>query len=43
MRTAMILGSYWGKKILDRLPRVWFTRIIEAVILISGIQFIFFQ
>jgi uncharacterized membrane protein YfcA len=42
MGTVMILGSYLGKKILDRLPRVWFTRIIEAVILISGVQFILF-
>lgn len=42
MGAVMILGSYLGKKILDRLPRVWFTRIIEAVILLSGLQFIIF-
>lgn len=42
MGAVMILGSYLGKKTLDRLPRVWFTRIIQAVILLSGLQFIIF-
>ncbi len=42
MGSVMILGSYLGKRTLDRLPRIWFTRIIEAVILMAGIQFLFF-
>ncbi len=41
MGSVMILGSYLGKKILDRLPKIWFTRIIEAVILVAGLQFLF--
>lgn len=41
MGLVMIFGSYSGKKIVDRLPKVWFTRIIELVVLVTGIGFIF--
>jgi len=40
MGLVMVFGSFAGKKIVDRLPRIWFTRIVEAVVLISGIGFI---
>lgn len=40
MGLVMILGSFTGKKIVDRLPRIWFTRIIEAVVLITGMGFL---
>lgn len=39
MGLVMILGSFIGKKIIDQLPRVWFTYIVEAVVLITGIGF----
>ncbi len=40
MGMVMIFGSFTGKKIIDRLPRIWFTRIVEAVVLVTGIGFI---
>jgi len=40
MGLVMIFGSFTGKKIIDRLPKIWFTRIVEAVVLISGIGFL---
>jgi len=40
MGLVMIFGSFTGKKIIDRLPKIWFTRIVEAVVLITGIGFI---
>jgi uncharacterized membrane protein YfcA len=40
MGLVMVFGSFTGKKIVDRLPRVWFTRIVEAVVLLTGIGFI---
>jgi uncharacterized membrane protein YfcA len=40
MGIVMIFGSFTGKKIVDRLPRIWFTRIVEAVVLITGIGFL---
>jgi uncharacterized membrane protein YfcA len=40
MGLVMIFGSFTGKKILDYLPRIWFTRIIEAVVLLTGIGFL---
>lgn len=43
MGLIMIWGSYLGKKILDWLPVIWFTRFIEAVVLFSGIQFLIFS
>lgn len=39
MGLVMIFGSYIGKKIIDHLPQVWFTYIVEAVVLITGIGF----
>jgi uncharacterized membrane protein YfcA len=35
---VLILGSYVGKRILDRVPERIFPRIIEAVLLVSGLQ-----
>ena len=40
MGLVMIFGSYTGKKIVDRLPQVWFIRIVEAMVLLAGIGFI---
>lgn len=40
MGVVMIFGSFIGKKIIDRLPKVWFTYIVEAVVLITGIGFV---
>lgn len=36
----MILGSYLGKRILDRLPERVFVWIIEAVLIIAGLTFL---
>lgn len=36
----MILGSYMGKRILDRLPEQVFVLLIEALLLIAGIGFL---
>lgn len=36
----MILGSYLGKRILDRLPEKLFVWIIEATLLIAGVGFL---
>lgn len=36
----MILGSYLGKRLLDRLPERWFPPIVEAVLVVSGLQFL---
>jgi hypothetical protein len=40
MGLVMVFGSFTGKKIIDRLPGIWFTRIVEAVVLLSGIGFL---
>lgn len=37
---VMILGSYLGKRILDRLPEKVFVWIIEATLLIAGVGFL---
>lgn len=37
---VMILGSFLGKKIVDRLPEKIFVAIIEAVLVISGLLFL---
>lgn len=34
----MIAGSYLGKRVLDRLPAAWFARLIEAVLIVAGLQ-----
>jgi uncharacterized membrane protein YfcA len=34
----MIAGSYLGKRVLDRLPAVWFARLIEVVLIVAGLQ-----
>ena len=36
----MILGSYLGKKILDRLPERLFVLLIETTLIIAGIGFL---
>jgi uncharacterized membrane protein YfcA len=36
----MILGSYLGKKILDRLPERVFILLIETTLLVAGIGFL---
>lgn len=38
--TVMILGSYLGKALLDRVPERWFPLIVEGVLLVSGLQFL---
>lgn len=40
MGVIMFGGSYIGKSIVDRLPKEWFTRLVEAVVLLAGIQFL---
>ena len=37
---VMILGSYLGKKILDRLPERLFVLLIEATLIVAGIGFL---
>lgn len=37
---VMILGSFLGKRIVDRLPEKVFVQIIEAVLIIAGVTFI---
>ena len=37
---AMILGSWTGKKIIERLPKHIFLIIVEILLIISGIQMI---
>jgi uncharacterized membrane protein YfcA len=37
---VMILGSYLGKKILDRLPERVFILLIETTLLVAGIGFL---
>lgn len=38
---AMILGSWFGKKIIQKLPKETFLVLVEALMVISGIQLIF--
>lgn len=40
---VMILGSYLGDRILDRLPDRVFFLLVEAVLIVSGIQFLLFR
>jgi uncharacterized membrane protein YfcA len=37
---VMIVGSYLGKKILDRLPERVFILLIETTLLVAGIGFL---
>jgi uncharacterized protein len=37
---VMVLGSYVGKRIVDRLPEKVFVRIIDATLVIAGIHFL---
>ena len=37
---VMILGSYLGKKILDRLPERVFILVIETTLLVAGLGFL---
>jgi hypothetical protein len=39
---VMILGSFLGKRVLDRLPERVFPILIEAVLIITGLQFVVF-
>lgn len=40
---VMILGSYLGDRILDRLPDRAFYLLVEAVLIFSGVQFLLFE
>lgn len=40
MGVVMFGGSFIGKNIVERLSKVWFTRLVEAVVLLAGIQFL---
>jgi len=40
---AMILGSWAGKKIIEKLPRHIFVFIVEILLLVSGLHLIFFN
>lgn len=40
---VMIVGSYVGKRILDRIPERVFPILIEAVLIIVGLQFVVFE
>jgi uncharacterized membrane protein YfcA len=37
---VMILGSYLGKRIVDRLPERVFVWMIEAVLIVAGVGFL---
>ncbi|HVB85831.1 MAG TPA: hypothetical protein VNK23_04090 [Candidatus Dormibacteraeota bacterium] len=37
---VMILGSFLGKRILDRLPEKVFVAIIEGVLIVAGLLFL---
>jgi hypothetical protein len=37
---VMILGSFLGKRVLDRVPERLFPIIIEGVLILAGLQFI---
>lgn len=39
---VMVIGSYLGKRIVDRVPEKVFVWLIEAVLLIAGVVFLFF-
>ncbi len=39
---VMILGSYVGKRLLDRVPERVFPLLIEAVLIVAGLQFLLF-
>jgi uncharacterized membrane protein YfcA len=38
--SVMIAGSYAGKKLLDRLPEAVFLVLVEAALLIAGLNFL---
>jgi len=40
--TVMILGTYLGKRLLDRVPERVFQILVEVVIALSGLQFLLF-
>ena len=40
MGPIMILGSYVGKRIVDRLPETVFVALIEAVLMVAGVGFL---
>jgi uncharacterized protein len=39
---VMVIGSYLGKRIVDRVPEKAFVWIVEAVLVIAGVFFLFF-
>lgn len=39
---VLILGSYLGKRLLDRVPERYFPILIELVLVVSGLQFLLF-
>lgn len=39
---VMVIGSYLGKRIVDRVPEIVFVWLIEAVLIIAGVVFLFF-
>ena len=39
---VMVLGSYLGKRILDRVPERVFVSVIEAVLIVAGVVFLVF-
>jgi len=40
---AMIMGSWTGKKLIQKLPREKFLLLVEVLMVISGLQLIFFN
>jgi hypothetical protein len=40
--SAMILGSWTGKRIIERLPKTTFRRVVEALLVLSALQLIVF-
>ncbi len=39
---VMVLGTYLGKRLLDRVPERVFPRLVEAVLVVSGLQLLLF-
>jgi len=39
----MIIGSWTGKKLIQKLPREIFLLLVEVLMAISGLQLIFFN
>ncbi len=39
---AMILGTWTARRAVERLPRVWFERLVAALLVVVGLQMLVF-